>query len=127
QLARMGALEDRLRSGIDRGAEQRASAIAALSRELSRAAGRQDASGTPQQAAQDLARLGERVPELTAEQRAALTRQLSELEGLAREVSPEARAALHEAAQAVSGGDAAAAQGALGRLGEALGRAAGRV
>ncbi|MET0773098.1 MAG: hypothetical protein ABWZ82_08450, partial [Candidatus Limnocylindrales bacterium] len=58
QLARMGALEDRLRSRIDRGAEQRASAIAALSRELSRAAGRENASGTPQEAAQDLERLG---------------------------------------------------------------------
>ena len=47
QLARMGALEDRLRSRIDRGAEQRASAISALSGELSRAAGREDGWGPP--------------------------------------------------------------------------------
>jgi hypothetical protein len=123
-LARLGSLEDAIRTRIDPRSEQRAAAIASLARSLSRAATGSDSNpdGDPEQARRDLDELGERVPDLTPEERAELTRRLAELEPVARQAGSDARSALHDAATAIAAGDAAGAQGALGRLGGALSR-----
>ncbi len=122
QLARLGSLEDAIRSRLDPRTEQRAAAISTLSRSLSRAATGTDSNpaGDPEQAAEDLARRGEQLSRLTAEQRDALARQLDELEDVARQAGSEAQSALHDAATAIANGDDAGAQAALARLGAAL-------
>ena len=122
QLARLGSLEDAIRSRLDPRTEQRAAAISTLSRSLSRAATGSDSnpSGDPQKAADDAARMGEQLPQMTPEQRAALARQLGELDDVARQAGTDAQSALHDAAGAIANGDLSGAQSALSRLGQAL-------
>ncbi|HEV8053798.1 MAG TPA: hypothetical protein VGP30_03110 [Candidatus Limnocylindrales bacterium] len=124
QLARLGSLEDALRSRIDPGAEQRAAAITSLSRSLSRLSTGSDSNpeGDPKKAGEDLDKLGSELGGKTPDERAEIARQLSELESVARQAGAEAQSALHDAASAVARGDTQGAQEALGRLGEALDR-----
>src|SRR3990170_2659818 len=79
-LARLGSLEDALRSRIDPANEQRAAAITSLSRALSRSSTGNDSNpqGDPQKTGEDLADLANRIGQMTDEEREALARDLSQ-------------------------------------------------
>ena len=96
QLARLGSLEDALRSQIDPANEQRAAAITSLSRSLSRAATGSDSNpqGDPQKTNEDLDDLKDRLPEMSDEERDALARQLAEMDSTARQAGANAQTAL---------------------------------
>ncbi|MDQ3448764.1 MAG: hypothetical protein M3432_06265, partial [Chloroflexota bacterium] len=92
-LARLGSMEDALRSRLESGAEQRAAAVSSLSRSLSRLATGSDSNtaGDPEQAAADLDEMSEGLDDLSAAEREELARRLAELEPVARQAGPEAR------------------------------------
>jgi len=122
-LARLGSVEGDLRAAIDPATEQRASALASLSRALSSAStGKPDANrdGDPTKAAEDLAKAADELEKLTPEQRAELARRLTELQGTASQASGAAGVAAREAAQSLSGGDIMGARDALDRLAHAV-------
>ncbi|HJP89789.1 MAG TPA: hypothetical protein VJ850_12205 [Candidatus Limnocylindrales bacterium] len=129
-LAKLGSIEAALRSQLDPANEQRAAALSALSRGLSRAA-----SGNPQanpegktdKAAQDLKDLADKLDEKTPDELKQLGEQLAGLEGAASQAGGAASQALRDAAQSLAQGDVASAQAALDKLGDALGSASDRI
>jgi hypothetical protein len=85
-LAKLGAVEASLRSQLNPANEQRAAALATLSRGLSRAAtGNEQANpdGDPEQAAEDLDELGKQLDEMTDAQKEELARELTEMQSSA--------------------------------------------
>ncbi|HYN70061.1 MAG TPA: hypothetical protein VEX41_07615, partial [Candidatus Eisenbacteria bacterium] len=129
-LAKLGSIEATLRSQLDPANEQRAAALSALSRGLSRSAtGNPEANrdGDPKQAAEDLKQLATELPDKTEAEKKELARQLAELEGVANQAGGAASQALTDAAQSLAQGDTAGAQSALERLAEALADAVDRV
>jgi hypothetical protein len=105
------------------GNERRASALTALNRSLSRtASGSSEANpnGDAKQTADDLKHLGDGLPAMTPEQRAAMAAALSALQSAASQADASAADALRDAAQAIAQGQTEAAQQALQRLGDAL-------
>jgi hypothetical protein len=123
-LAKLGSLEDALRSRIDPANEQRAAAITSLSRQLSRSATGSDSnpSGDPQKTSQDLKDLANRLPQMTDQQRQDLARELSQQDATARQAGGDAQSALADAVRAIQSGDQQAASDALNRLGDSLTR-----
>ena len=122
-LSQLGSLEDEVRAQLDPSNEQRAASIASLSRSLSRAATsnpQANAGGDPHQARQDLHELGDKLDQMTPEQRDAVARDLAEQQGLANQADGAAGQALKDAVASISQGDTAGAKSALDRLGEAL-------
>ena len=123
-LARLGSMEDALRSRLEPGAEQRAAAMTSLARSLSQLATGSDSNpaGDPQHAAEDLDEMAEGLDDKSPAEPAELARRLAEMEPVARQAGPEARGALHDAASALARGETAAAREALAKLGDALER-----
>ncbi|HKG19651.1 MAG TPA: hypothetical protein VKB00_07930, partial [Candidatus Limnocylindrales bacterium] len=122
-LAKVSSVESDVRSQLDPANEQRASSLASLSRSLSRAAtGQQNANkgGDPKEAAEDVKKLGEKLPSLTPQERRELASALSELQSTASQASGAAGTALRDAAQSLAQGEDDAAREALERLAEAL-------
>jgi hypothetical protein len=122
-LARLGSVEEALHSQLDAGNETRSASLTSLNRSLSRAAlGKADANkdGDPKTAADDLAKLGEKLGQMTEQEKKDLAAALSGLQSSAAQASGSAGQALRDAAQAISQGDTAAARDALNRLGDAL-------
>jgi hypothetical protein len=129
-LAKLGSIEAALQAQLDPANEQRAAALSALSRGLSRAAtGKSDAnpSGDPKAAAEDLKNAAKQLDQLTPDQRKELAKQLTELGGAASHAGSAASQALTDAAQSLAQGDTTHAQDALNRLADALGAASDRV
>jgi len=129
-LARLGAIESDVRSRIDPGTEQRASAMTSLSRALSRAAtGNPDANrdGDPKTARDDLERLKNDLPTMSPEKQRDLARQLAEMGSTASGADGGAATALQDAAQSLAQGDTAGAQAALDRLNQAIGGAQAQI
>ena len=122
-LAKVGSVEGQLRAQIDPSIEQRAAALASLSRGLSNAAaGRPDANkaGDPTTAAQDLRDLAARLDNLTSAERKQLADQLAGLQSTARVADGSAGVAAGDAARSLATGDIAGAKDALGRLADAV-------
>ena len=122
-LAKVGSVEGQLRAQIDPSIEQRAAALASLSRGLSNAAaGRPDANkaGDPTTAAQDLRDLAARLDNLTSAERKQLADQLAGLQSTARQADGSAGVAAGDAARSLATGDIAGAKDALGRLADAV-------
>ena len=120
-LARLGAMEAEVRAQTDPATEQRAASLTSLSRSLSRAStGKPDANkdGDPEEAQQDLEDLGDKLDDMTDAEKAALARELAELQATASQASGAAATALRDAAQSLAQGDTAGARSALDRLGE---------
>ena len=129
-LARLGSIEAALRSQLDPANEQRAAALSALSRGLSRAASgnaQANPDGDPKKAAEDVKAAADKLDGMTPDEQKELARQLTELEGAASQAGGAASQALRDAAQSLAQGDKAAAQAALDRLADALGSASDRV
>jgi hypothetical protein len=122
-LARLGSVEEALHSQLDAGNETKSASLTSLNRSLSRAAsGKADANkdGDPKTTADDLAKLGEKLDQMTEQQKKDLAAALSGLQSSAAQASGSAGQALRDAAQAISQGDTAAARDALNRLGDTL-------
>jgi hypothetical protein len=122
-LARLGSIEGDLRAQIDPSNEQRAAALASLSRGLSRAStGRPESNteGDPEQAAKDIEQAARDVETMTEAEQRDLARDLAALESTASQAGGAAATALREAAQSLGQGDAPAASEALDRLADAL-------
>ena len=122
-LAKLGSVEGDLRAAIDPATEQRAAALASLSRALSGATtGKPDTNrdGDPDKAAADIEKAAAELDKLTPEQQAELARRLTELQGTAQQAAGAAGTAAREAAQSLAGGDTAGAKDALGRLADAV-------
>ncbi|MFL5776327.1 MAG: hypothetical protein ACJ76W_08640, partial [Chloroflexota bacterium] len=122
-LARVSSVESDVRSQLDPANEQRASSIASLSRALSRlATGKPEANndGDPKAAADDVERLGDKLPQLSDTERRELASTLAGLQSMASQASGAAGAALREAAQSLAQGNTDAAREALDRLAEGL-------
>ncbi|MDP9482508.1 MAG: hypothetical protein M3P84_04710, partial [Chloroflexota bacterium] len=112
-LAKLGSVEGNLRATIDPATEQRAAALASLSRALSGAtSGKPDTNrdGDPDKAAADIEKAAAELDKLTPEQRAELARRLAELQGTAQQAAGAAGAATREAAQSLANGDIAGAK-----------------
>jgi len=86
QLAKLGSLEDALRSRIDPANEQHAAALTSLSRQLSKAATGSDGNtaGDPKKTQQDLQDLKNKLGQMTDQQRQDLGSQLAGLDSLAQ-------------------------------------------
>jgi hypothetical protein len=123
-LAKLGSLEDAIRSRLDPANEQRAAAISSLSRSLSRAATGSEGNpqGDPEKTKQDLDDLKNRVGQMTQAERDALAHQLTQMDNTARQAGSGAQAALADAVRGLRSGDAQAVGEALDRLGEELQR-----
>lgn len=122
-LAKLGAVEAALRNQLNPASEQRAAALATLSRGLSRSAtGKQGANpdGKPDEASKNLQDLANSLEELSAAQKQDLARQLSEMQGTASQAGGASAQALRDAAQSLAQGDAQGAKSALDRLAQTL-------
>jgi hypothetical protein len=129
-LAKLGSIEAALQAQLDPANEQRAAALSALSRGLSRAAtGKSDAnpSGDPKAAADDLKNAAKQLDQMTPDQQKELAKQLTELGGAASQAGSAASQALTDAAQSLAQGDTTNAKDALNRLADALGAASDRI
>jgi hypothetical protein len=129
-LAKLGSIEAALQAQLDPANEQRAAALAALSRGLSRAAtAKADAnpSGDPKAASDDLKNAAQQLDKMTPEQQKELAKQLTELGGAASQAGSAAAQALTDAAQSLAQGDTSSARDALNRLADSLGSASDRV
>ncbi|MEO8273100.1 MAG: hypothetical protein ABI620_03455, partial [Chloroflexota bacterium] len=129
-LASLGSIEASLRAQLDPANEQRAAALSALSRGLSRAAtgnAQANPDGDPKKAAEDVKAAGDKLDTMTPDELKELARQLTELEGAASQAGSSASQALRDAAQSLAQGDKASAQAALDRLASALGSASNQV
>ena len=122
-LAKIGEIEASIRAQLDPANEQRAAALANLSRSLSRtASGNPNANtnGDPNETKDDLKGLGDKLKSMTDEELKDLAKSLSEMQGTATQANGAVAQALRDAAQSLGQGDTASAQEALDRLGEAL-------
>ncbi len=129
-LAKLGSVEDTVRSQLDPANEQRAASLASLARSLSRAATgdpQANAGGDPKEAKSNLQDLADRLDTMTRDQQQALARDLTALQGQASQADGSAGQALQDAAASLAQGDAAGARTALDRLGQALDAASSRV
>ncbi|MFH0750202.1 MAG: hypothetical protein V2B17_00025, partial [Chloroflexota bacterium] len=129
-LARLGGVEASVREQLDPSNEERAAALASLSRGLSRAAtgdAKANPGGDPEKAQEDLDRLAGALGDKTNEELASLGQSLAALQGAASQAGSGADGALRDATSALARGDRAAAADALRRLGDALKGAEDRV
>ena len=129
-LARLGGVEASVREQLDPSNEERAAALAALSRGLSRAAtgdAKTNPGGDPEEAEADLDRLADQLGDRPEQELARLGQSLAALQGAAAQAGAGADAALRDATSALARGDRAAAAEALRRLGDALQGAKDRV
>ncbi len=122
-LARLGGVEASVREQLDPSNEERAAALASLSRGLSRAA-TGDATANPggnaEEAQADLERLADQLGDKTSDELARLGQSLAALQGAASQAGSGADGALRDATNALARGDRAAAADALRRLGDSL-------
>jgi hypothetical protein len=129
-LAKLGSIQAALSSQLDPANEQRAAALSALSRGLSRAAtAKSDAnpSGDPKAATSDLKNAAKQLDQMTPAQQKELAKQLTQLGGAASQAGSAASQALTDAAQSLAQGDTTSAKDALNRLADSLGAASDRI
>ncbi|MEA2672899.1 MAG: hypothetical protein QOI92_91 [Chloroflexota bacterium] len=129
-LAKLGSIQAALSAQLDPANEQRAAALSALSRGLSRAAtAKSDAnpSGDPKAAADDLKNAAKQLDQMTPAQQKELAKQLTQLGGAASQAGSTASQALTDAAQSLAQGDTTSAKDALNRLADSLGAASDRI
>ena len=129
-LAKLGAVEDDIRSQLDPSSEQRASVLATVARALSRTATKDplaNPEGNTKITHEDLNALGATLDTMKADQLQATAVALASLQDLVSQADTSAGRALQDAASSLAGGDTATARTALDRLGMALEDAVRRV
>jgi len=129
-LARLGGVEAAVREQLDPSNEERAAALASLSRGLSRATtgdAKANPGGDPAEAQGDLDRLAAELGDRAPAELARLGQSLAALQGAASQTGSGADGALRDATSALARADRAAAAEALRRLGDTLRGAEDRV